>query len=114
MFNDIGFWADIQLGYNLIFAVKLRPRMTNRALPPLSFVRLNVINDDVQYITHSIFHQDWTINVASRVLTRKNAPTPGGHVFKPTGINFELVQDIKGIFSRFGKLTKLKKVISDS
>ncbi|KAH3885746.1 hypothetical protein DPMN_009743, partial [Dreissena polymorpha] len=44
----------------------------------------------------------------------KNAPTPGGHVFKPTGINFELVQDIKGIFSRFGKLTKLKKVISDS
>ncbi|KAH3865945.1 hypothetical protein DPMN_028993 [Dreissena polymorpha] len=33
MFNNIKFWADIQLGYNLIFAVKLRPRMTNRALP---------------------------------------------------------------------------------
>ncbi|KAH3795521.1 hypothetical protein DPMN_149076 [Dreissena polymorpha] len=34
------------------------------------------------------------INVASRVLTRKNAPPPGGHVFQPTGIIFELVQDI--------------------
>ncbi|KAH3717048.1 hypothetical protein DPMN_059828 [Dreissena polymorpha] len=42
----------------------------------------------------TIFHQDWTINVASRVLTRKNAPPPGGHVFQPTGITFELVQDI--------------------
>ncbi|KAH3820395.1 hypothetical protein DPMN_122141 [Dreissena polymorpha] len=29
----------------------------------------------------TIFHQDWTINVASRVLTRKNAPPPSGHVF---------------------------------
>ncbi|KAH3883480.1 hypothetical protein DPMN_007437 [Dreissena polymorpha] len=73
------------------------------------------------------FHEDWTINVASRVLTRKNAqplfhddrkkmkiapplwwpfinclcyekcPTPGSHVFQPTGIIFELVQDIIGI-----------------
>ncbi|KAH3725463.1 hypothetical protein DPMN_051307, partial [Dreissena polymorpha] len=32
----------------------------------------------------------WTINVASRVLTRKNAPPPGGHVFQPTGIIFQL------------------------
>ncbi|KAH3772746.1 hypothetical protein DPMN_174091 [Dreissena polymorpha] len=31
----------------------------------------------------SKFHEDWTINVASRVLTRKNAPPPGGHVFNP-------------------------------
>ncbi|KAH3848976.1 hypothetical protein DPMN_091361 [Dreissena polymorpha] len=45
----------------------------------------------------TIFHQDWTINVASRVLTRKNAPPPGGHVFQPTGIIFELVQDIIGM-----------------
>ncbi|KAH3889985.1 hypothetical protein DPMN_014052 [Dreissena polymorpha] len=28
------------------------------------------------------------------VLTRKNAPPPGGHVFQPTNIIFELVQDI--------------------
>ncbi|KAH3843193.1 hypothetical protein DPMN_116704 [Dreissena polymorpha] len=66
------------------------------------------------------FHEDWTINVASRVLTkkmprpprrpyifgtnilskvlaRKNAPPPGSHVFQPTGIIFELVQDIIGM-----------------
>ncbi|KAH3870281.1 hypothetical protein DPMN_033463 [Dreissena polymorpha] len=40
------------------------------------------------------FHEDRKINVASRV---KNAPTPGSHVFQPTDIIFELVQDIIGI-----------------
>ncbi|KAH3830765.1 hypothetical protein DPMN_104017 [Dreissena polymorpha] len=35
--------------------------------------------------------EDRKINVASRV---KNAPPPGSHVFQPTGIIFELVQDI--------------------
>ncbi|KAH3700877.1 hypothetical protein DPMN_075858 [Dreissena polymorpha] len=51
-----------------------------------------------------VFHEDRTINVASSVknappplLTRKNAPPPGGHVFQPTGIIFELVRDIIGI-----------------
>ncbi|KAH3817831.1 hypothetical protein DPMN_119386 [Dreissena polymorpha] len=39
------------------------------------------------------FHEDWKINVASRVLTRKIAPPPGGHVFQSTGIIFELIQD---------------------
>ncbi|KAH3849564.1 hypothetical protein DPMN_091967 [Dreissena polymorpha] len=62
------------------------------------------------------FHEDWTINVASRVKNapplgsnafqakvtilwplEKNAPPPGGHVFQPTGIIFELVQDIIGM-----------------
>ncbi|KAH3738295.1 hypothetical protein DPMN_044928 [Dreissena polymorpha] len=43
------------------------------------------------------FHEDWTINVASRVLTRKNAPAPGGHVFQPPSIIFELIQDIIGM-----------------
>ncbi|KAH3772937.1 hypothetical protein DPMN_174284, partial [Dreissena polymorpha] len=33
-------------------------------------------------------HEDRKINVASRVLTRKNAPPPGSHVFQPTGIIF--------------------------
>ncbi|KAH3776888.1 hypothetical protein DPMN_178322 [Dreissena polymorpha] len=37
---------------------------------------------------------DRKINVASRVLTRKNPPPPGSHVFQQTGIIFELVQDI--------------------
>ncbi|KAH3801254.1 hypothetical protein DPMN_154901 [Dreissena polymorpha] len=35
-------------------------------------------------------------NLLTKVLTRKNAPPPGGHVFQPTGIIFELVQDIIG------------------
>ncbi|KAH3868577.1 hypothetical protein DPMN_031727 [Dreissena polymorpha] len=39
----------------------------------------------------------WTINVASRVLTRKNAPPSSGHVLQPTGIIFKLVQDIIGM-----------------
>ncbi|KAH3887732.1 hypothetical protein DPMN_011751 [Dreissena polymorpha] len=43
------------------------------------------------------FHEDRKINVASRVLTRKNALPPGSHVFQPTGIIFELVQDIIGM-----------------
>ncbi|KAH3750723.1 hypothetical protein DPMN_185254 [Dreissena polymorpha] len=37
------------------------------------------------------------INVASRVLTRKNAPPPGSHVFQPTGIIFELIKGITGM-----------------
>ncbi|KAH3751404.1 hypothetical protein DPMN_185960 [Dreissena polymorpha] len=42
----------------------------------------------------STFHEYRKINVASRVLTRKNAPPPGSHVFQPTGIILKLVQDI--------------------
>ncbi|KAH3848333.1 hypothetical protein DPMN_090693 [Dreissena polymorpha] len=33
-------------------------------------------------------------NLLTKVLTRKNAPPPGSHVFKPTGIIFEYFQDI--------------------
>ncbi|KAH3730909.1 hypothetical protein DPMN_056908 [Dreissena polymorpha] len=36
------------------------------------------------------FQEDRKINVASRVLTRKNALPPVSHVFQPTGIIFEL------------------------
>ncbi|KAH3884340.1 hypothetical protein DPMN_008318 [Dreissena polymorpha] len=43
------------------------------------------------------FHEDRKIKVAFRVLTRKNAPPPGRHVFQQTGIIFELVQDIIGM-----------------
>ncbi|KAH3832881.1 hypothetical protein DPMN_106177 [Dreissena polymorpha] len=45
----------------------------------------------------SKFHEDRKINVASRVITRKNAPPPGSHVFQPTGIIFEIIQDIIGM-----------------
>ncbi|KAH3797791.1 hypothetical protein DPMN_151378 [Dreissena polymorpha] len=43
------------------------------------------------------FHEDRKIIVASGVLTRKKCPAPGGHVFPPTGIILELVQDIIGM-----------------
>ncbi|KAH3704934.1 hypothetical protein DPMN_079996 [Dreissena polymorpha] len=52
------------------------------------------------------FHEDRTINVGSRVLTRQNAPPPGCHVFQPTGTIFEFVQDIIG--------TNLNKFHDDS
>ncbi|KAH3787606.1 hypothetical protein DPMN_165732 [Dreissena polymorpha] len=39
------------------------------------------------------FHDDRTINVASRV---KNAQPPGGHVFKATETIIDLIQDIIG------------------
>ncbi|KAH3712097.1 hypothetical protein DPMN_071776 [Dreissena polymorpha] len=57
--------------------------------PPLGG---HVIQANTNLLTK--FHEDRKINVASRVLTRKNAPPPGGNVFQPTGIIFELVQDI--------------------
>ncbi|KAH3883091.1 hypothetical protein DPMN_007041 [Dreissena polymorpha] len=50
--------------------------------PPPDIIRTNLLTK---------FHEDRKINVASRVLTRKNAPPPGSHVFQPTSIIFELV-----------------------
>ncbi|KAH3696135.1 hypothetical protein DPMN_083598 [Dreissena polymorpha] len=53
-----------------------------------------LIQDIIQTNLLTKFHEDWTINVASRVLTRKTAPPPGGHVFSPIWTIFELVRDI--------------------
>ncbi|KAH3783307.1 hypothetical protein DPMN_161242 [Dreissena polymorpha] len=73
-----------------------------------------LIQDNIETNLLTKFHEDWTINVASRLLTRKNAPPlmakvltriniailgklprpRGGHVFQPTGIISKLVQDI--------------------
>ncbi|KAH3865989.1 hypothetical protein DPMN_029037 [Dreissena polymorpha] len=58
---------------------------------------LELIQDIIKTNLLTLFHQDWTINMASRVLTRKNAPPPGGHVFQPIGIISELVQDNIGM-----------------
>ncbi|KAH3883237.1 hypothetical protein DPMN_007191 [Dreissena polymorpha] len=77
------------------------------------------IQDIIKSNLLTIFHEDWTINVASRVLTRKTAPPhgghchddgakivisrvftrntappPGGHVFQRTETFFELNQHI--------------------
>ncbi|KAH3857390.1 hypothetical protein DPMN_099997 [Dreissena polymorpha] len=56
-----------------------------------------VTQDIIEINLLTKFHEEYTINVDSRVLTMfyyshktKNAPTSGGHVFQPTGIIFEL------------------------
>ncbi|KAH3804282.1 hypothetical protein DPMN_132566 [Dreissena polymorpha] len=41
------------------------------------------------------FHENWTINVASRPYKEK-CPAPGGHHFKATKTMFKLIQDIIG------------------
>ncbi|KAH3837956.1 hypothetical protein DPMN_111360 [Dreissena polymorpha] len=71
--------------------------MTNdSALACLSLksVRIYTIFDLIQDIIgtnlRTRFHDDQTINVASRVLTRKNAEPTGSHVFQPISIMFEL------------------------
>ncbi|KAH3694858.1 hypothetical protein DPMN_082299 [Dreissena polymorpha] len=67
----------------------------------LKSVRICTIFDLIQDIIgtnlRTKFHYDQTINVASRVLTRKNAEPTGSHVFQPISIMFELVQDIIGM-----------------
>ncbi|KAH3769059.1 hypothetical protein DPMN_170306 [Dreissena polymorpha] len=70
---------------------------------PQGLIKLLVLNPAL--IPRPLFHKDRKINVASRVLTRKNAPPPRGHIFQPTGIIFELVQDIFGM----NHLTKLNE-----
>ncbi|KAH3859503.1 hypothetical protein DPMN_102320 [Dreissena polymorpha] len=40
------------------------------------------------------FHEDWTINVISTVLTKKNAPSPDCNSFQQTGTILELIQSI--------------------
>ncbi|KAH3818342.1 hypothetical protein DPMN_119948 [Dreissena polymorpha] len=55
---------------------------------------LELIQDIIGENLLTKFHEDRKINVASRVITRKNSPPPGGHVCQPTGIILKLVQDI--------------------
>ncbi|KAH3713246.1 hypothetical protein DPMN_073033 [Dreissena polymorpha] len=46
----------------------------------------------------SKFREDRKINVASR--EKCPPPPPGGHVFQPTGIIFELIQDIMNLLTK--------------
>ncbi|KAH3786951.1 hypothetical protein DPMN_165069 [Dreissena polymorpha] len=62
-----------------------------------NIIIFELIQDIIETNLLTKFHEDWTINVASRVLTRKNAPPPGGHVFQPKGIIFYLFQYIIGM-----------------
>ncbi|KAH3719001.1 hypothetical protein DPMN_061829 [Dreissena polymorpha] len=53
-----------------------------------------LIQDIIESNLLTKFHEDWTLNVASRVFTRKNAPPLGSHVFQVNVTIFELIQDI--------------------
>ncbi|KAH3880676.1 hypothetical protein DPMN_004598 [Dreissena polymorpha] len=70
------------------------------APPPVGhvFQPTGIIFELVQHIIGknllTKFHEDWTINVASIVLTRKNAPSLGRHVFQANVTIFDLIQDI--------------------
>ncbi|KAH3891963.1 hypothetical protein DPMN_016073 [Dreissena polymorpha] len=55
-----------------------------------SFKAPNIIGTNLM----TKFHKDRKLNVASRVLTRKNAPPPGSHVFQLTRILLKIFQDI--------------------
>ncbi|KAH3818243.1 hypothetical protein DPMN_119844 [Dreissena polymorpha] len=46
-----------------------------------------LIQDIIETNLLSKFHEDRKINVASRVLTRKNAPPPGGHFYEDRTMN---------------------------
>ncbi|KAH3891930.1 hypothetical protein DPMN_016040 [Dreissena polymorpha] len=61
-----------------------------------NIIIFKLIQDIIETNLLTKFHEDWTINVASRVLTRKYAPPPGGHAFKATQTIFKLIQDIIG------------------
>ncbi|KAH3838331.1 hypothetical protein DPMN_111739 [Dreissena polymorpha] len=72
-----------------------------------------VIQDIIGTNLLNKFHDDRTINVSIRVLTRfndshlgKNALSPGSHVFQTTGIFFELIQDIIGTPTLLPMLTR--------
>ncbi|KAH3792218.1 hypothetical protein DPMN_145709 [Dreissena polymorpha] len=56
------------------------------------------------------FHEDWTINVASRpLLIRNNAPPLGSHVFQAKVTIFKLTQDIigKNLLTKFHEDRKI-------
>ncbi|KAH3883962.1 hypothetical protein DPMN_007932 [Dreissena polymorpha] len=76
------------------YSIKTNVLTNYKYAPPPDVIGRNVLTK---------FHEDQTINLASttinvtsRLLTRKNAPPPWGHVFQPTGIIFDLFQDIIG------------------
>ncbi|KAH3727863.1 hypothetical protein DPMN_053808 [Dreissena polymorpha] len=90
------------------------PRLLGGHVFPPTGTIFELIQDVIGTNHLTKFHDDRTINVASRVLTRKNAPpwwpyiirtnlltrkcpAPWQPCFQPTSIIFELVQDIIGV-----------------
>ncbi|KAH3894437.1 hypothetical protein DPMN_018594 [Dreissena polymorpha] len=69
------------------------------ALKPITYMSLYNKSKDPKTNHLTKFHEERTVNLASRVLTShkmKNDPPRGGHIFQRTGTIFKLVQDIIG------------------
>ncbi|KAH3695290.1 hypothetical protein DPMN_082747 [Dreissena polymorpha] len=82
-----------------VFKRKNAPPLTRTIFELIQYIiRTNVLTKFEERLDYTCghFYDNRTIHVASRLLTRKNSPSPGGHVFKPTGTIFELSQDIIG------------------
>ncbi|KAH3813244.1 hypothetical protein DPMN_141696 [Dreissena polymorpha] len=67
---------------------------TKKNAPPLcshvfqaNLTIFKLIQDIIETNRLTKFHEDWTINVASSVLTRKNAPPPDSHCHEDRTIN---------------------------
>ncbi|KAH3812440.1 hypothetical protein DPMN_140872 [Dreissena polymorpha] len=86
-------WWPYIIGMNLL---------TKKNAPPLGG---HVFQANITENLLTIFHQDWTINVASRVL-RINAPPPGGNVFQPISIIFILFHEDRKINVASRELTR--------
>ncbi|KAH3754066.1 hypothetical protein DPMN_188725 [Dreissena polymorpha] len=92
-------WWQYIIGTNLLtqFHEDRTINVASRVLTRFYFSHIHVRKNAPPLGGHTniltIFHQDWTINVASRPYKEK-CPAPWHHVFQPTGIIFELVQDI--------------------
>ncbi|KAH3844640.1 hypothetical protein DPMN_086899 [Dreissena polymorpha] len=71
------------------------PRPIGSHVFQANIIIFELIQDIIETNLLTKFHEDWTINVASRPYKEK-FPAPGGHVFKATKNIFELIQDIIG------------------
>ncbi|KAH3769852.1 hypothetical protein DPMN_171132 [Dreissena polymorpha] len=73
--------------------INVASRVLKRTNAPPLVPFFEIVEDITGANLLTLFSDNWTINVASRV---NNAPPPGSHVFRPTGTIFELVQVIIG------------------
>ncbi|KAH3738734.1 hypothetical protein DPMN_045376 [Dreissena polymorpha] len=93
---------------NVTSRVKMIPLGGHAFLPIQTIFKLNRHIQKTHVLTK--FHEDWTKNVTSRLLTcfhykhiEKTAWLPGSHVFSQIWIIFELVRDINetNVFTKF-------------
>ncbi|KAH3877032.1 hypothetical protein DPMN_000886 [Dreissena polymorpha] len=84
---------------------KPSPSATHQHHQPTGII-FELVQDIIGMNLLTKFHEDWTINVASR---KKNAPPLGSHVFQAKVTIFELIQDISGtnLLSKFHEDRKI-------